>query len=667
MQRTSLLACLLLWATSSTAGIDLFRPPLETFARIGPDGRMLAVAVNEGETQRIDGIDLETLERRTLFETASLNDEKSAVTGLSWVDGDTLVIAVVELTEGIAKLRDTRHRRHVFVIDIAGESPLVRYIESSGMLIDSLPDRENELLYARLGTTSIVYRIRTDQLHEWGKPLAKTAQVDGGQFGRANRVATVEGFAPWWITDRHGTVRAVLSVQPENGIALNMRESDEADWHLEKRWEPEKKKRRNDDDEAERVIYRPAALIADSRDFVVITNEDDGRHAVYRYNYASESKTLIYRHPSAEIVDLGLNADATNVSWVSYFEDGVVKYHYVEDAYRAVAASVEQRFPGMSVQIVAADGDERRYVLSARSSRQPGRVFVFEPATDRLEELYAVMPWLDESALSDSTAGTVNSHGLDIEYFLTLPDAHEPAPLVVHPHGGPWGVLDDRHFNPVVQYLASRGLAVLQVNYRGSGGYGEQFLDEAQGEFGRRMIDDVEAALAAVTENPAVDASRVCAAGSSYGGYAALMLALRSPQDIHCVASLAGVTDLGLLLGSYEDEASDFMLSLMLPPDTSPQEGYGQLKDLSPLYAANGFGVPMLLAHGREDTRVDIEHSLRLLGEMRRLGKPVEWHSYEDMGHHFDGPEAAFEYYRTLADFIVGMLGSVGPSSTVSR
>lgn len=657
MLRASLLAGLLLWAVPLQAGEDLFRERLETFARMSPDGKLLAVIVDDGPTQRLDRIDLETLQRSPVLTTDANGAGETVIAGLEWVDNDTVAVAMIELTDGIARLSDTRHRRQLLIVELSTDEPMVRYIRSSGALIDALPAVKDEVLFARPGRTSIVYRIRTDKLHEWGKPLSKTARVDGGQFGRNNRIATVEGLVPWWITDKAGTVRAALKYHPDTGAELLVRETDQSEWRTEHSWPIKKRNGRDQQPEGD-VIYRPAALIEGSNDFVVFTNDENGRNGVYRYNYSSGEKSLIYQHPSAEIVDLGLGVDNSRVAWVSYFEDGIMKYHYIDGENREVAKQLAERFPEYSTYVAATDDSQRRFLLYARSPRQPGRAFVYEPGSGRVDELFSVMPWLDEEALVKSSAATVNSHGLDIEYFLTLPRQDGKVPLIVYPHGGPWGILDHREFNPVVQYLASRGLAVLQVNYRGSGGYGDEFLEEARGEFGRRMIDDIEAALNAVLLNPAIDGSRICTSGSSYGGYAALMLAARSPERFRCVASFAGVTDLGLLLGSYASEQSDALLSHMTGADPQSASGYEQLKSMSPLYNAERLKANVWLAHGGQDRRVDIEHSYRLLAELRRLGKTVSWHKFEDYGHGFERPEDEFDYYKTLADFLVSNLYS---------
>jgi len=636
----------------------LFLPVKETFARISPNGELMAVVVNAESHQKLEIISLSRLERSELFSTERLNAEKSAIASMEWVDNSTLIVSVVELTAGVAKLADTRNKNHLFVIDIDRSQPLVRYIESDGQLIDVLPQEENAILFARSGSTSVVYRIDTSFLHEWGKPMPKTALVDGGQFSRGNRKAEVDGVVIRWITSASGSVRAALRWKNEEGFALLIREDDASEWQVERAWPLDKRRdnkrsrKRTEANSDTDEFFLPQAVIEGTNEFVVLDEDESGRNSVYRYNYATQEKTLIYRHPSAEIVTVGLNHGNTDVLYIRYFEFGVIKYHYVEGTYRDVADHLATLYPNYSASIVATDANEDRFFVYMRSPTQPGRAFLYDQRFPAPKELFSIMPWIEESELAPSTAGAVENAGLEIEYFLTLPPSEDPLPLLVYPHGGPWGVGDSRQFNPVVQYLAARGMAVLQVNYRGSGGYGDDFVKEGKGEFGQRMLEDVEAAMAEVLENPSIDGDRVCVIGESYGGYAALMLAIRAPERFRCAASYAGVTDLGLLLGSYDDDSADFLLSLLIDEEIAADLKYEYLRKISPLYQANLLQVPVLIAHGLDDYKVDIEHSYRMVHRLNQLGRNVTWHELQDQGHSFDEPQAALDYYRLLANFV---------------
>lgn len=647
----------LLFYCSISSGSDrLFELPREGSGRVSPNGGSLAVVVREGDIYGLEVIDLDTLGRVRIFSTDIFDSDFSAVTGFEWIDDHTLILKVVELTEGVAKLSDTRNKSHLFIVDNI-VNPVLRYFESDGELVDALPHDDGIVLFARAGRTSVVYRVDTSKLHVWGKPRSKTERVDGGQFSRTTRVAEVEGVVILWLTATSNFVSAAFRVN-EGGLSLVVRENEADEWRVEKDWSPKKRKirwqwQRESDPVNFDDFYFPLAQIEGSNDFIVVADDEEGNNGVYRYNYASEKKELIYRHPTAEFIGVGLTQDNTSVLYISYFEDGVVKYHYVPGAYQEVLDYLTEQYPQYNASIAATDASESTFLVFLRSPTQPGIAYLLKKESGEMVQLFATMPWIDESVMAPSSVGKVEHEGLGIEYFLTLPNTNKRFPLVVYTHGGPWGVSDNRQFNPAVQYLAFRGMAILQVNYRGSGGYGEDFLREGYGAFGNQMLGDIEAAIQEVLAHPRIDGKRVCVTGESYGGYAAMMLAIRSPELFRCVASFAGVSDLGLLLGSYEQGDADLLLKLLLNEDLTDDEQYDYLRDISPLYRAEELRVPVLMQHGVEDIRVDIEQSLRMVDRLEQLGKAVTWRQLDDQGHSFEKPLDAFDYYRSLADFVV--------------
>jgi acetyl esterase/lipase len=635
---------------------------------LSPGGDTLALIVNEGEHQVLEVLATQTGERRPLFSTAGLGDN-AALAGVDWADAETLLFSVFELTDGVADLSDTRRRVRLHVVRIDGDRPVLRFIQTPGVVVDSLPQTPHELLYAVPGmNTSIVYRIDTRELQPWGVPLAKTAAVDGGQFSRQRRVTEIEGLALRWITDASGELRAVLHMSPDAGaIKLSTRIGESEDWRSEREWKlsspaRERARRRQHEPAEAPDIPRPLALVEGTSDFVII-GTDEGRNALFRYNYQTESRTLLYRHPHADIAGARFGYDGTDLLSVSYFENGLLRHDYLETAFRDVAERFETAHLDSSAFVTGRDVEGDRYLVYLTSATQPGRVFSYDAKSDAMNELFAVAPWLDAVDLARSTAGHFERDGLTIEYYLTLPNAAYPtsepirSPLVLYPHGGPFGVRDYRSFDPVVQYLAHRGFAVLQVNFRGSGGFGSAFQTAGEGQFGAAILEDLEAALAQVSDHPSLDARRICIVGDSYGGYAALMLAIRQPDAYACVASFAGVTDVALLLGSYSDAGRRVLLPLI----TDIREGNGHYQTLtaiSPVWRADALTVPVRLTHGKLDRRVDIEHAYRMKMRLEQLGKPFEWRVYADVGHGFTDARLAYEHARELADFLTEHIGT---------
>ncbi|MEM1262032.1 MAG: prolyl oligopeptidase family serine peptidase [Pseudomonadota bacterium] len=642
---------------------DLYRAPRERAAYLSPDGSRLAVIAGEGDIRYLDIIELADASRTTVFSTEVLKADESTISRVSWIDNQRVMFSVYELVEGVAKLSDTRNVRRLFFTDVTDPDNKIRFLQSKGLLLSALPNEPDSVLFSVSGSKSYVYKIRPSLLNEWGYRRTKTSRVDNGQVTRTNRVAQIDGIAMRWVADTNGDVRAAMRMSKEGVVAMLVREPGVEEWSTLREWDLDemakgrtkarKEGREEEFDELpENTIYFPSAIIDNSQDFVVIKNDDDDRQQVIRYDYETGAETVIYENDQAEIVDISLSYDGQSVQEVSYFEDGAIKFFYPDSRYQDVQAELASRYSDYSVQVASSDAAGATFVAHLSSSVQPGRVMLYRPASGEVLPLYDTKPWLDESALRASTPGTVNVDDVDIEYFLTKPTSDSAAPLVVSPHGGPVGVRDLRVFDPQVQALAAAGFAVLQVNFRGSSGYGSKFEDSGRGEFGDKILIDIESAIDAVVADPAVDASRICIAGGSYGGYAALMLPTRSPGRYRCSVAHAAPTDLGLLVASSERRERVDLQEFLIGEQDDEDIAYDKLKRLSPVYQATAIDAPVLLSHGRKDTVVDLEHGLRLKLALERRGQPIEWIEYPDEGHSFSEIENAIAYNKAVIAFL---------------
>ena len=241
--------------------------------------------------------------------------------------------------------------------------------------------------------------------------------------------------------------------------------------------------------------------------------------------------------------------------------------------------------------------------------------------------------------------------GLIIHGYLTLPPGRTPKglPLVIMPHGGPFGVRDNGDYDPYVQFLANRGYAVLQPNYRGSESYGRVFEEKGNGQWGRAMQDDLDDGMDWLAKEGIADAKRVCMVGASYGGYAALWAATRNPERYRCAASLAGISDVGRQL-RY---SADSFHSAKAARDWKQRvQGDAGAADISPLAQVEKLKVPIFLAHGKEDTRVPIKQSALYAKALAAAGKPFEYVAYDNEGHGLDDPVHLQDYFDRLEAFL---------------
>lgn len=242
-------------------------------------------------------------------------------------------------------------------------------------------------------------------------------------------------------------------------------------------------------------------------------------------------------------------------------------------------------------------------------------------------------------------------HGL-----LTLPPGSDGKnlPLVVMPHGGPYDVNDTWGFDPEPQILAQHGYAVLQVNFRGSGGYGRAFSDGGVRQWGRAMQDDVSDATRWAIAQGIADGKRICIYGASYGGYAALMGPIREPGLYQCAVGLSGVFDLAKMYKWGSIRRSDYgqqYLKRVLGEDAA------ELAANSPANLADRIGVPVLLAHGVLDARVDIKHAQLMRRELGKRKQPVEYVEYSSTGHAIRLERHELDFYARLLEFLGRYIG----------
>jgi dipeptidyl aminopeptidase/acylaminoacyl peptidase len=318
-----------------------------------------------------------------------------------------------------------------------------------------------------------------------------------------------------------------------------------------------------------------------------------------------------------------------------------------------VVAGLAEAYPGQHLWPVSRTDDERLAVVAVYSDRSPMQWLLVDVEKRSAEPLLQSRPWINPEEMAETAAFHIAaSDGLRIHGFLTSPGAAPdaaPPPLVVLPHGGPHGPRDHWGFNPEVQLLASQGFAVLQVNFRGSGGYGDDFMERGYGRWGDRMMQDVIDATRWALKKGKADPARVCIYGGSFGGYTALQAPIVAPGLFRCAVGFAGVYDLTLMTSRGDISWSSLsrgVVQTYLGGDEASQ------KAASPLYNVEKLDLPILLIHGEKDVRVPIVHAERLRDALTKLGRPPGWLVEPNEGHGFYDEGARERMYRRLVDFL---------------
>jgi dipeptidyl aminopeptidase/acylaminoacyl peptidase len=305
--------------------------------------------------------------------------------------------------------------------------------------------------------------------------------------------------------------------------------------------------------------------------------------------------------------------------------------------------------------------DDQVWILGATSDTRPNVDYLYDRRARSLRELHRGRPELDGAPLASMRPVTIRSRdGLALVAYLTLPkDAPEgvPQPLVLLVHGGPWA-RDNFGFHPIHQWLANRGYAALSVNFRGSTGFGKSFLNAADGEWGRRMDDDLLDAVAYVVERGIADPSRIGIMGGSYGGYATLVGLTRNPDLYACGVDIVGPSNLETLLRTIPPYWEAFRVQLhkaIGDPDTP--DGLRLAHERSPLFQADRIKKPLLIAQGANDPRVKQAESDQMVGALKQKGIKVAYLLYPDEGHGFARPQNSIAFYAIAEAFLARHLG----------
>ena len=314
-----------------------------------------------------------------------------------------------------------------------------------------------------------------------------------------------------------------------------------------------------------------------------------------------------------------------------------------------------KQFPGEMVSIIDASRDGQKVLFSVWSDRHPGGYYVFDRNAKHIQLIVERKPAIDPELMAKTKPIAFKSRDGRQLYGFVTSKGTGPQPMVVMPHGGPYGPYDTWGYNDDAQFLASRGYAVLQVNFRGSGGRGEDFMTAGYREWGGKIQDDITDGVQWAIDNKLADPRRICTFGGSFGGYAALMNPIRNPGMYQCAIGYVGVYDLGLMFkaGDIKQERSGRRyLSRVLGDDPVV------LAANSPAQQVDKIKVPVLLIAGKDDRRVPMDQFNVQASAFRAAGVAVETMVVDGEGHGFYAPEHIEQMYNKVADFLDRQIGA---------
>jgi dipeptidyl aminopeptidase/acylaminoacyl peptidase len=376
---------------------------------------------------------------------------------------------------------------------------------------------------------------------------------------------------------------------------------------------------------------------------------------------ATGTTTLVERDPEKR-VDFGdvILSDVDAHIFYTRYEDDRYRVYFQDKAFEREYRWLQSKLPGKEINFGARSKDENEWIVIAGSDTEPGETYVWDRKAKSLTLQFRIREELPRESLSERKPYHYkSSDGLEISAYLTLPKGlpAKNLPLVVFPHGGPWG-RDSYGYDTFAQFLSNRGYAVLQPNFRASTGYGKQFLNAGNGEWGRKMQDDLTWGVKALIADGTVDAKRVGISGGSYGGYATLAGVAFTPDVYAAAVAIVAPSNLITLLDAippYWEAGRKQMYTRMADPTTP--EGKALLVAESPLTNAKAIVTPLMVVQGKNDPRVNIRESNQIVAAVRDNGKPVEYLVAPDEGHGFARPINNLAMVTAMEGFMQKYLG----------
>ncbi|MEZ5425954.1 MAG: S9 family peptidase [Pyrinomonadaceae bacterium] len=424
------------------------------------------------------------------------------------------------------------------------------------------------------------------------------------------------------------------------------------------------------DGDAPKVIYScnvfetcaPIRFHKDNRRIYIQTNKGDRNLTqLVLLDVATGKETLVEQDPKGR-VDFG-NAIFSEVSKeliATTYTDAKREVYFKDKNFEKDFRWLEKNLPGKEVNLGSSTKDEMMWIVSASSDVEPGETYLFDRKNKKLTLQYKIRDNLPREVLAEMKPITYkSSDGLEIPAYLTLPKG-VPAknlPVVVNPHGGPWG-RDGWGYDTLAQFFANRGYAVLQMNFRGSTGYGKKFLDAGNGQWGDLMQDDITWGVKYLVDQGIADPKRVGILGGSYGGYATLAGVTFTPDLYAGAVAIVAPSNLITLLESvppYWESIRTMFYKRMGDPTT--EAGKKQLIRQSPLTHADKIKTPLLVVQGANDPRVNKRESDQIVIALRERNYPVEYIVAPDEGHGFQRPINNLAMFASAEKFLAKHLG----------
>ncbi len=557
-------------------------------------------------------------------ETESLrltSETERSVAGYMWADNDRILY--VKDTAG-----DENYQLYGIRIDGTDERAYTNFPGVRTAIIDDLEEVPDEIM--------IGLNRRNPEVFDPYRLNLRTSEL--------KLLAENPGNYQGWMTDHDGKLRSAIAIVDGVNTQIMYRDTED---------EP----------------FRPVLTTNFKETVSFLDFTPDNKHVYAGTNIGRDKSVLVLMDPATcEELEMLYENDTYDISNISYsrkrkkllgvfcsgHKDPV--RHYFDEEEKMLRERLQKHFPGKKFGTADTDKSEMKRLIYVGGDRTRGAYYYYDVEKDEVTLLAEIAPWIREEEMVEMLpVNYVTRDGLNIEAYLSLPlgydmDNARNLPVVVNPHGGPW-VRDSWGFSSEVQFLCNRGYAVLQMNYRGSTGYGRKFLEASYKQWGQKMQDDITDGVLWLIEKGIADKKRIAIYGGSYGGYAALAGLTFTPELYACGIDYVGVSNLFTFLQTIPPYWRP-MLEMMYEQIGDPEKDKEMLAAFSPALHADRIQAPLFIAQGANDPRVNKAESDQMVAALRQRGIEVEYMVKDNEGHGFANQENRFDFYRAVERFL---------------
>ena len=594
---------------------DFFRKPERSGYQISPDGQYFSYMMPYERRMNI------FVQKIGENDTIQLTFETERdIQGYFWANNNRILF--LKDTGG-----DENFQLHGVNIDGSNPLALTAFEGVRTSIIDDLPEIESEVI--------IGMNKRNPQVFD---PYRLNIET-----GEMTMLAENPGNIQGWMTDHDGKLRIAYVLDGVNQTILY---------------------RDTEDQEFTPVMttnfketLSPSVFTSDNQKLYAISNLNRDKDALVIFDpKTGKEEEVLYENDTYDISGVGYSRKDKKLLSTAYMSHCGVKRHFFDEGRKKTYDNIEKKVNGLPFGVVDMTKNEDVMIVVTYNDKTPGTYYLYDVNKNELTFIADVYPWLNENNMASMECVNYTSRdGLNIEGYLTLPKGYtmktaKKLPVVINPHGGPWA-RDTWGFNPEVQFLANRGYAVFQMNFRGSTGLGKKFWELSFKEWGKTMQDDITDGVNWLIEQGIADPERIAIYGASYGGYATLAGLTFTPDLYTCGVDYVGVSNLFTFLQTIPPYWKP-MLDMMYEMVGDPVKDKELLESSSPVFHVDEIKVPLFIAQGANDPRVNKDESDQMVEALKNRGVEVQYMVKDNEGHGFHNEENSFEFYGAMEKFL---------------